>query len=266
MQAHAGSLRVALLSGEAGIGKTTLLAALARICDRPGQRHRRLRALRRRPGGAAAAVPRRWWARSSTTRRRTVLRAHCERYGGELARIAPHLLNRIWAPPPTGPDDATGNYQLFEAVADLVRRLAAWGPLRPRPRRPALGRADRAAPAPAPRPRADRRAGAGRGVLPRHGRAVDRARGGAGRPRTAEVRRIALAGFDDAELSELVVSVTEAPSASGRRCPGTAPRPRPAGNPLYAVQLVRHLARVGSARRRRRHRALRRVQHHGPPS
>ena len=58
-----------------------------------------------------------------------VLQAHCERFGGELARVAPHLLNRVWAPPPTGGDDATERYQLFEAVADLMRRLAASGPL-----------------------------------------------------------------------------------------------------------------------------------------
>ena len=71
VQTRAGSLRIVLLSGEAGIGKTTLLASLARDSQRSRRRDRSLRALRRRGRGPVAAVPRCGRCCSSTTPRRT---------------------------------------------------------------------------------------------------------------------------------------------------------------------------------------------------
>ena len=68
VQARAGAMRVVLLSGEAGIGKTTLLAALARTQTGPDGRDRAVRPLRRRGRGAAATVPPMSWAPWSTTR------------------------------------------------------------------------------------------------------------------------------------------------------------------------------------------------------
>jgi DNA-binding SARP family transcriptional activator len=241
VQARTGTLRVVLLSGEAGAGKTTLLSTLAR------DHHSGATVLYGRcdEGGAVPLQPFRDvvgvvvdYAPKDT------LRAHCERFGGEVARIAPHLLNRVWAPPPTAGDDSTDRYQLFEAVADLLRRVAASGPL-------ILVVDDLHWAEPTTL------------LLLRHlGRALldspvlilasyrdteepstelldafaDLERG--------PVRRVALAGFDDAELSDLVVSVTCAPASPAQEVLEQL-RTETAGNPFYAVQLVRHLAESG---------------------
>jgi predicted ATPase len=128
VNARAGSLRLVLLSGEAGMGKSTLVATLARTYAEQGAA-----AVVYGRCDEGAAVPLQPFRAVVGTlvdyAPKEVLRAHCERFGGELARIAPHLLNRIWAPPPTEGEDATVRYQMFEAVADLIRRLAASGPL-----------------------------------------------------------------------------------------------------------------------------------------
>ena len=127
VQTRAGSLRVVLVSGEAGIGKTTLVAAFARTHG--GRGGATLVYGRCDDGAAVPLQPFRDVVGSLVDYApKEVLRAHCERFGGELARVAPHLLNRVWAPPPTGGDDATERYQLFESVADLMRRLAAIKP------------------------------------------------------------------------------------------------------------------------------------------
>ena len=53
-----------------------------------------------------------------------VLEAHAARTGGEFQRVAPNLAARVAVPEPTTADDATGRFLLFEAVADLLRRMA----------------------------------------------------------------------------------------------------------------------------------------------
>ena len=60
----------------------------------------------------------------------------------------------------------------------------------------------------------------------------------------SEARRVALVGFDDAELSDLVASVTDAPSIAAAEVLEQL-RVQTAGHPLYAVQLVRHLLESG---------------------
>ncbi|WP_410969614.1 hypothetical protein, partial [Salmonella sp. SAL4450] len=56
-----------------------------------------------------------------------------------------------------------------------------------------------------------------------------------------EARSIPLRGFDDAELSDLVVL------AAGANAPAIAARLRDdsGGNPLYATQLIRHWVESG---------------------
>ena len=59
-----------------------------------------------------------------------LLSEHVARCGGELARLCPRLVVRVpTAPPPTESDDATQRFLTFEAVADLLSRIAARGRL-----------------------------------------------------------------------------------------------------------------------------------------
>jgi DNA-binding SARP family transcriptional activator/tetratricopeptide (TPR) repeat protein len=242
VQARAGALRMVLLSGEAGIGKTTLLASLARAqvgaggtlvygrCDDGAAVP--LQPFRDVVGALVDAAP------------ADLLRTHCERHGGELARVAPRLLHRVGAPPPQRSDDATGRYLLFEAVTDLLRQLAASGA-------PVLILDDLHWAEPTAL------------LLVRH-----LARALVGVPMlivasfrdtdepSAELldaladlerlgaRRIALEGFDDAELADLVLAVTESATRPGAEVLAQL-REQTAGNPLYAEQLVRHLFESG---------------------
>jgi DNA-binding SARP family transcriptional activator len=243
VQARTGTLRVVLLSGEAGVGKSTLLAAFGRTYGESG-----VATVVYGRCDDGAAVPLQPFRDVVGTlvdyAPKDVLRAHCERFGGELTRVAPHLLNRVWAPPPGGDGDSTERYQLFEAVADLLRRAAAGNPLllvledlhwadttallllRH------LARALLDAPVlvlasfrDTEEPSADLLAAL-----------ADLERG--------SVRRIALAGFDDAELSDLVLSLTRASGYPAQEVLDQL-REQTAGNPLYAVQLVRHLVESG---------------------
>ena len=244
MQAAAGSLRVALLTGEAGIGKTTLIGALARICDSSGN----VTVVYGRcdDGPAVPLQPFRDLVGTLVDYApKAVLRARtANATAASSPRIAPYLLNRIWAPPPTGPDDVTGNYQLFEAIADLVRRLAAWGPLVL-----VLDDLHWAEPTALLLLRHVARALIDVPVLvvasfrDAEGQSAELGAALADLERL-EVRRIALGGFDDAELSELVVSVIGAPSAPPDDDMEQL-RAQTGGNPLYAVQLVRHLLESG---------------------
>jgi DNA-binding SARP family transcriptional activator len=211
LQARAGALRVVLLSGEAGIGKTTLVASLARTHGHPGGAA--VLYGRCDDGGAVPLQPFRDVVGSVVDYApKEVLRSHCERFGGELARVAPHLLNRVWAPPPTSGDDATERYQLFEAVADLLRRLAATRPLIL-----VLDDLHWAEPTALLLLRHLARALIDAAVLvvvsfrDTEESSTELLTALADLDR-ADARRIALAGFDDAELSDLVVSVTDAPS------------------------------------------------------
>ena len=242
VQARTGALRIALVSGEAGAGKTTLLAALARDQSAAGATalYGRcddgagvpLQPFREIVGAIVDYAP------------KDLLRAHCERFGGELARVAPHLLNRVWAPPPSSTGDATERYQLFEAIADVLRRAAAGTPLiivledlhwaepttllllrhlsRALADAPVLVLASfRDTETPSP-DLVDALADLERG----------------------STRRIPLAGFDDAELSDLVTAIAR---TDARPHPAVLEqlRDQTAGNPLFAVQLVRHLLESG---------------------
>ena len=121
-------MRTALLGGEAGIGKTTLLAAFARAQHQQGGN---VVAYGRCAEGAAVPLEpfRGILAALVEHVPLAVLKEHCERCGGELQRIVPRLTDRLWAPPPLASDDATERYQLFEAIADFLRRVASSGSL-----------------------------------------------------------------------------------------------------------------------------------------
>jgi class 3 adenylate cyclase len=126
-QARQGSLRLALIGGEAGVGKTRLSTHLA--VEAHGQ-------------GATVlygrcdedlGVPYQPWVQALRhfvqEAPQAVLEAYVERYGGELVRLVADLGDRVPdLPPPRQSDPETERYLLFAAAAGL---LAAAGEQEP---------------------------------------------------------------------------------------------------------------------------------------
>ena len=124
--ARRGRLRSVVLSGEAGIGKTTVLATFARAHE--GSDRTTMLYGRCEDGCDVPLQPLRTVVESIVEHAPTpLLRAHCERYGGELRRVAPQLAGRLWVPPPITADDTIERHQLFAAITDLLRRMTAKG-------------------------------------------------------------------------------------------------------------------------------------------
>lgn len=124
--ARGGSIRVTRISGDAGIGKTTLIAAFAHACressaavlyGRCDETSVPLQPFRTIVRTLVAHVP------------PSTLTAHVDVHGGELARLAPQLRSRTWTPDPVGGGGEIEQFHLFDAVVDLVRRAAAANPV-----------------------------------------------------------------------------------------------------------------------------------------
>jgi tetratricopeptide (TPR) repeat protein len=232
-------MRVAVLGGEAGIGKTTLVAAFARAQH---QQAGNVVVYGRCSEGAAVPLEpfRSIVATLVEHAPLALLRAHCERCGGELQRIAPRLGARLWAPPPLASDDATERHQLFEAIADLLHRVSASGSLillldDVHWAEPTallllrhLGRSLVDAPVLVVAGYRDTAADA-----------TDELRSALADLDGGRCRWMSLTGFDDAEMTSLVGSITRGDAAGGDVVAQL--HDETAGNPLYAAQLVRHL-------------------------
>ena len=127
-QALEGSLRVALLSGEAGVGKTRLSTELA---------------LRLHAAGATVVygrceedlgVPYQPWLEALghlvEHLPESILEQHVNGRGGELARIVPALRERVpRCPAPRQSDPETERYLLYAAASGLIEDVAVQGPL-----------------------------------------------------------------------------------------------------------------------------------------
>jgi DNA-binding SARP family transcriptional activator len=240
-QAETSGLQTVTLSGEAGIGKTTVLSAFANDLRRGGTN---VLYARCDEGVAVPLQPFRsltgWCVEHVST---ALLEAHSARCRGELQRIAPQLGSRVEVPEPTGSDDATERYLMFEAVADLLRRIAGDGLLVvmlddmhwAEPTALSLLRHLTSALADAPivlivsyRDTAEHLTDELRLALADFDR--------------TDALRLALRGFDDAELADLV-----AREAGPNAAPVVARlREDSAGNPLYATQLIRHWVESGA--------------------
>ncbi len=127
-EACEGSPRLALICGEAGVGKTRLSTHMA--LESHGQ-------------GATVlygrcdedlGVPYQPWVQAlrhyAQNGSQAVLRAHVERYGGELTRLVPDLGDRVSdLPSPRESDPETEQYLLYAAVAGLLEEAGAQEPL-----------------------------------------------------------------------------------------------------------------------------------------
>ncbi len=120
--------RIVLLAGDAGIGKTTLTAELARRVHDEGAivlagRSPRENVVAYQPFLEAL----RHWALNAAP---TDLRAKTREYGSELARLIPELRRRAPdLPPPPQDEPETERYRLFEAVVGLLTELSRSAPV-----------------------------------------------------------------------------------------------------------------------------------------
>ena len=127
-QVYDGSLRLALISGEAGVGKTRLSTHLALETHGEGATVLYGRC------DEDLGVPYQPWAQALrhlvAEAPQAVLRAHVERHGGELARLAPTLGERVpQLPAPRQSDPETERYLLYAAVAGLLEAAGEREPL-----------------------------------------------------------------------------------------------------------------------------------------
>jgi DNA-binding SARP family transcriptional activator len=244
-------LRCVVVGGEAGMGKTTLLAefansvtssAIATVlygrCDETGVP---LEPFRTVLDACVEHAP------------LDLLTEHVAHLGGELTRLCSRLATRVaTTPAPTGSDDATERFLAFDAAVDLLRRIASRRPLVlilddlqwAEPTALLLLRQLVRTLADAPVLVVVSRRDPGE-------RVSDQLRTALAELERGGVSHLQLTGLNEAELAEMVVAATRAaPDAELRRVTGRL-RDETAGNPLYASQLVRHwmdLGRVVGAR------------------
>jgi predicted ATPase len=237
--------RTVIVEGEAGIGKTTMLGAFARAVRDEG-----VAAVlygRCQDGPAVPLEPFRSLIGHLVEHAPTdVLRAHASHCGGHLVRIAPRLADRVELSAAPISDEATDRHLLFEAVSDVLSRLAAISPLVV-----LLDDVQWAEPTAAQLLRHLGRALVNVPVLlVLSARDTDERRSSELRVVLADLecrpgRRICLGGFDD-ELADLTASLLAVNAAAVTSAVSARLRDQTAGNPLYATQLVRHWAESGS--------------------
>lgn len=124
-QARHVGVRTVLVSGGAGIGKTTLLATFAREASGWDVFYGRCDEHVVVPYHPFQSVV----GRVVDTLPSDVLMAHTAAWGGDLLRLLPHVAGRIAFSVPVAGDDGTDRHQMFNAVLDVIERAAAIAPL-----------------------------------------------------------------------------------------------------------------------------------------
>jgi DNA-binding SARP family transcriptional activator len=237
-------LRCIFVTGEAGMGKTTLLAELARSARAMG-----VTVLYGTSDETGVSLePFRTILGACVEHADTeLLSEHVARCGGELARLCPRLVARVpTAPRPTESDDATERFLVFEAAADLFTRIAARGGLVlmlddlqwTEPTALLLLRHLTRSLATAPVLLVTSRREPGE-VL------SNQLRSALAELERGRVRRLALRAFGNDEIKALVADLLpSAPDAERQRIT-EAVRDETAGNPLFATEVIRHWGETG---------------------
>ena len=246
-QVGESGLRCVIVSGEAGMGKTTLLAEFANEvaasaaatvlygrCDETGVPLEPFRTILDTCVENAPVA---------------LLAEHVAHVGGELTRLCSRLGTRVvTTPAPTGSDDATERFLAFDAAVDLLRRIGSRRPLVlilddlqwAEPTGLLLLRQLARTLTDAPVLVLVSRRDPGEQVS-------DQLRTTLAELERGQVTHLHLTGLDEVELAELIVAATRAaPDPELRRITGRL-RDETAGNPLYASQLVRHWVDLGRA-------------------
>ena len=233
--------RIVLLAGDAGIGKTTLIAELARQVHGAGAivlagRSPRETVVPYQPFLEAL----RHWALNALV---ADVRANTREYGPELARLIPELRRRVPdLPPPPQDEPETERYRLFEAVVGLFDDLSRSAPVllvlddlqwADRPTLLLLRHLARAT-------------NPARVLILGSYRSAER--GDTFTNALTELRRDRLAseldikGLDEAETAELVrLRAGEAPARAFAR----ALYEETEGNPFFVEEIIRHLIEAG---------------------
>jgi DNA-binding SARP family transcriptional activator len=240
-------LRCVVVGGEAGMGKTTLLAEFAHsvtssatatvLYGRCIETGVPLEPFRSVLDTCVEHAP------------LDLLTAHVAQCGGELTRLCSRLATRVaTTPAPTGSDDSTERFLAFDAAADLLRRIASrrtlvlilddlqWA----EPTALLLLRQLVRTLADAPVLVLVSRRDPGEQMS-------DQLRTALADLERGEIRHLQLTGLNEAELAELVVAATRATPDPELRHITVRLRNETAGNPLYASQLVRHWMDLGRA-------------------
>jgi class 3 adenylate cyclase len=128
VEVREGSLRLALIGGEAGVGKTRLSTHLALSTHGEGATVLYGRC------DEDLGVPYQPWAQALrhlvAEAPPSLLKAHIERCGGELTRLAPALAERVsHVPPLRQSDQETERYLLYAAVAGLLQTAGESDPV-----------------------------------------------------------------------------------------------------------------------------------------
>lgn len=127
-EACAGSLRIALISGEAGVGKTRLSTHLAHSVHSDGANVLYGRC------DEDLGVPYQPWVQALghlvDEAPKPLLESHVEKHGGDLARLIPALAERVGdLPAARESDPETERYLLYAAAGGLLERAAEREPL-----------------------------------------------------------------------------------------------------------------------------------------